>query len=216
MDLNQHSKLLHCQPAKLFEHDLTAAAAALHEAIHASVPQLEAPGFTKAIKRQQAAAAALRKAIVPPSVPQLEAPGFTKAIERQQAAVAALRKAMVPSPVPQPGAPGLVKSIKREDDPTKECRRSNLSDTGGLIQAVENLASAFRNGDFKGCFENILVALQILVKLIAQARFSSPAEIFNFLSEAVACLQKSGYITKRQERWIRWAAALLFLFSIFL
>ena len=184
MDLNQHSKLLHCQPAKLFKHDLTAIAA-LHEAIQASVPQLEVPGFVKVI-------------------------------ERQQAAVAALRKAIIPGPVPQPGAPGFVKSIKREDDPTKECQRSNLSDTGGLIQAVEKLASAFRNGDFKGCFENILVALQILVKLIAQARFSSPAEIFNFLIEAVACLQKSGYITKRQERWIGWAAALLFLLSIFL
>ena len=139
-----------------------------------------------------------------------------KAIERQQAAVAALRKAIVPPSVPQLEATGFMKAIEREDDPTKECRRSNLSDTGGLIQAAEKFASDFRNGDFKGCFENILVASQILVKLIAQARFSSPAEIFNFLSEAVACLQKSGYITKRQERWIRWAAALLFLLSIFL
>lgn len=93
------------------------------------------------------------------------------------------------------------------DDLTKEHRRSNLSDADGLIQAVTKLARAFRNRDFAYCLDNTPLVLKTLAQLI-----SNPVEIFNFLSEAVACLQKSGYITKEIERWILWVAVLLSLF----
>lgn len=96
------------------------------------------------------------------------------------------------------------------------CRRSpdqeypiaeSLADT-----VIVKLMTAFTTVTSTLGFRNICAALQTLVKVIAQ---SYHANRFEKLGEIIIYLRKSGYITKEQERFIIWAAVLLWLFHIF-
>ena len=88
-----------------------------------------------------------------------------------------------------------------EDDLTKELRRSGLSDIEGILQVLENSASAFRASDFNGCLNNARVALQTLATSIAKAHIQDHPGNFDHekWGQVITYLKTSGFITKKQE-----------------